>query len=476
LYLRTLVPRDFDLEKSALPASADTLPRAAFRALVLDGVFSQILGVLTSGTLLVGCALALGASPAYVGVLSAIPFFAQLAYVPAVVLIERVRRRKAICIAVTLAARLMLLPLLFVPLLSSRDLALTLLAAFLAVVAPLGAVGGCAWMSWTSDLVPRAQLGKVFSRRQLYANLAATAAGLAGAWIVDQWAEQFPESRLGGYCGVFALAIAAAMASTWFLTRMPDVPMQAPPAPSLARLFARPFADRNFRRVMGFLGSWSFAINLAMPFFTVYLVDNLGTGLTLPIVLTVAGQLAGTASLPWWGRVSDRFSNKTVIAFAGPLLLVAILAWVAAAVPAPHAMTMPFIFAAQLLMGAAGAGLDLACGNLAYKSAPAGETTVYLGVNGLVRSLAGGAAPIAGGYLAQWLGSGPIHLAVGSFFVLDVPALTIVFLAASVAGGLALLRLGAIAETGATGLAPPLFRPKSDARKVWRALTGRAAT
>jgi MFS family permease len=454
------VPRDFDLEKSAESAQAVTLPRQAFRALVLDGVFSQMLGVLTSGTLLVGCALALGASPAYVGVLSAIPFFAQLAYVPAVVLIERVRRRKAICVAVTLAARLMLVPLVAVPLVASQDLALTLLAAFLAIVAPLGAVGGCAWMSWTSDLVPRARLGAVFARRQLWANLAATAAGLVGAAIVDQWAGQFPEFRLGGYCGVFGLAIAAAMASTWFLTRMPDVPMRGPPAPSLAKLFVRPFADRNFRRVMGFLGSWNFAVNLAMPFFTVYLVEDLGTGLTVPIVLTVVGQVAGTLSLPWWGRVSDRYSNKTVIAFAGPLLLLSILAWVAAAEPAPHAMTVPLIFAAQVFLGAAGAGLDLACGNLAYKSAPLGETTVYLGVNGLVRSLAGGTAPITGGYLAQWLGGGPLHLAVGSFFVLNVPALAIVFLAASVAGGLALLRLGGIKEAGATGLAPPLFRSK----------------
>ena len=441
------MPRDFEVPKIADQA---TLAPAAFRALVLDGVFSNALGVLTSGALLVGCALALGASPSYVGLLSAIPLLAQLAHVPAVILIERVRRRKAICVAVTLAARLMLLPLLSVPLIADHDLGLVLLLAFLGVVAPLGAVGGCAWMSWTSDLVPRARLGRVFALRQLCANLAATVAGLAGAGLVDYWAENFPEFRLGGYCGVFGLAVAAAMASTWFLTRMPDVPMTSAPEPSLVRLFARPFGDRNFRRVMLFLGSWNFAVNLAMPFFTVYLMQDLGTGLTVPILMTVVGQLANTASLPWWGHVCDRFSNKVVIALAGPLLILSILLWVVAAEPAPHPWTLPMIFAVQLLVGAAGAGLDLACSNLAYKSAPHGETTVYLGTNGLIKSLCGGTAPLVGGMLAQALATTPVHLALGSLFVIDIEPLAAVFLAACGAGAVALLTLAPIAETGAS--------------------------
>lgn len=456
------MPRDFDLPEIAVK---DTLPRAAFRALVLDGMFSQALGVLTSGALLVGCALALGASPAYVGILSAIPLLSQLAHVPAVILIERVRRRKAICIAVTLAARLMLLPLLLVPLTANRDLALLLLAGFLAVVGPLGAVGGCAWMSWTSDLVPRAHLGRIFARRQLCANLAATLAGLLGAGLVDLWAQQFPQFRMGGYCGVFGLAIAAAMLSTWFLSRMPDMPMTAAPPASLARLFQRPFRDRNYRRVMIFLAAWNFAVNLAMPFFTVYLVQDLGTPLSVPIVLAVVGQLANTASLPWWGRMCDRSSNKAVIALAGPALILSILLWVAAAEPAPHAFTLPLIFAVQLLVGAAGAGLDLACGNLAYKSAPQGETTVYLGTNGLIKSLCGGIAPIAGGLLAQSLARTPIHVALGSLFAIDIEPMAVVFLAACGVGALALLALRPIAEAGRTLLRPmPPVRSASRAR------------
>ena len=215
---------------------------------------------------------------------------------------------------------------------------------------------------------------------------------------------------------------------------------------------------------MVFLGGWNFAVNLAMPFFTVYLVQDLGTGLTVPIVLTVFGQLANTASLPWWGRVSDRYSNKAVIALAGPLLILSILLWVAAAEPAPHAFTLPMICAVQLMVGMAGAGLDLACGNLAYKSAPLGEATVYLGTNGLIKSLCGGAAPLAGGFLAQSLAGTPMHVALGSLVAIDLHPLAVVFLAACGAGALALVALRPIAEAGATGLARSLFRYKRPVR------------
>ena len=393
-------------------------------------------------------------------------------------LIERLRCRKAICIAVTLAARALLVPLALVPLMASHDAALAVLLACFAVVSPLGAVGGCAWMSWTCDLVPRARFGEVFSRRQLWANLSGGVAGLAGAGLVDYWARFWPEWRLGGYVGVFVLAIAAAMASTWFLTRMPDVPMPSHPPAQLRALFAKPFADANFRRVMVFLASWSLAINLAMPFFTVYLVRDLGTGIMLPIVLTVVGQLANILALPWWGRLSDRLSNKAVISLCAPLLLLAILGWVLAAEPAPHALTLPLICATQVLLGIAGSGLDLACGNLALKSAPRGEATVYLGTNGLLKSLCGGVAPVAGGFLAQSLAglSATVHL--GSMTILSVLPLTVVFLIACAAGLAALTRLRPIAEDGVTALPQRAWRhirPRSRSAKGGRVLTGRAS-
>ena len=45
---------------------------------------------------------------------------------------------------------------------------------------------------------------------------------------------------------------------------------------SLLSAIGAPFQDRNFRRVIVFMGSWNVASNLAAPFLAVYLLRQLG--------------------------------------------------------------------------------------------------------------------------------------------------------------------------------------------------------
>lgn len=427
-------------------------------ALVWDGIFSQAVGVLTGGTLLTGCALEYGASPGFIGLLAAIPFLAQLAQVPAIILIERLRRRRMICLAATGMARLMLLPLAAVPFVADRELGLRLLFAALAVLTPLAAVGGCAWMSWTCDLVPPHRLGSVFGGRQLRANVSGILAGLGSGAILNTWADACPGWLAGGYAGVFGLAIAAATAGIWCLARMPDMPMPPPGHTNLRALFAKPFANPNFRRLITFLGCWQFATNLALPFFPVYLVQTLQYHVTTAITLGVVGQLASIATLPLWGRMSDRRSNKAVIALCAPLFLGCLFGWALAVGPTHQALVLPFLVALQLVLGAATAGLDLACGNIAFKLAPRGEATVFLGANGLVKSLCAGIAPLAGGLLLgrltalspSLLPGWSLAWSGGKAGAPPVPPWPAFFMVAGILGICALTRLARIEESGET--------------------------
>jgi MFS family permease len=148
--------------------------------------------------------------------------------------------------------------------------------------------------------------------------------------------------------------------------------------------------------------------------------------------------------------VSDQWSNKTVIALAGPLFLCCPIGWTLAVLPAPHALTLPILVVLQLVLGAALAGLDLAGGNIVLKLAPRGEATVFLGANGLFKSLCAGCAPIVGGFLIDhltalelpflpaWAGSRILGLHPWSFF----------FLATALLGVLALMRLSPVEESG----------------------------
>ena len=62
--------------------------------LVRDAAWATLAGALYGGVILVGFAVALGASPIFIGVLAAIPFLAQVAQLPAIALVERLRQRR----------------------------------------------------------------------------------------------------------------------------------------------------------------------------------------------------------------------------------------------------------------------------------------------------------------------------------------------------------------------------------------------
>src|SRR5687768_12417997 len=75
------------------------------RAMVQDAAWASLVGALYGGVILVGFALELGASPFFIGLLASIPFLSQLAQVPALLLIERLRQRRKIAVLVVWAAR-----------------------------------------------------------------------------------------------------------------------------------------------------------------------------------------------------------------------------------------------------------------------------------------------------------------------------------------------------------------------------------
>lgn len=66
----------------------------------------------------------------------------------------------------------------------------------------------------------------------------------------------------------------------------------------------------------------------------------------------------------------------------------------------------------HVVMGGASGGIALATGNIGLKLAPQGRGTAYLAVIGLVSALAGGAAPLIGGAIAQALAQSELSLIV----------------------------------------------------------------
>lgn len=448
--------------------------------LVRDGAYAQASAALTGGVLLVGYGLALGASNFVIGLLAAVPFLAQLAQVPTILLVERLRARRLITVASLTLSRLLLIPLALLPFLDAPASAQALLIVGVGVGALLNAMSACAWNSWIHDLVPERMLGAFFGRRMFYATGFTVFIGLAAGVFVDWWGERGVGGPAQAYTVLFLVGALAGMVSTLYLARVPEPTMAAPERKiHLGHMLAEPFRDQNFRRLIWFLASWQFATNLAAPFFTVYLVAQLGYDMTFVTLMMVVSQLANVVVLRKWGQLSDRFSNKAVLRVCGPLFLVCIFSWTLVALPEKHAYTLHLITLLHVVMGFAAAGITLASGNMGLKLAPRGRGTAYLAAGSIVNSVAAGLAPIVGGLFADDFAARELSLILRwtsgpeatEFVTLRLRHWDFFFLLAAVLGLYALHRLTLVHEQGHTTDNAMLQEVVAEARRAVASLS-----
>ena len=373
------------------------------RSLVLDAAFASLSGALSGGVILVAFALALGAGPMHVGLLAAIPFIAQAAQLPAIAFIERVRQRRKIGVLTITLARVLILATALIPFVGTAPTQLRLLIVAQAAIAALVSFGSCAVNSWFHQLVPSAALGGFFAKRLFWGTAFACAGTLAAGMIIDL--PQFAH-RLHPFAIAFAGAALAGFASSWYLARAPEPVMNgAVGGGSMLARLRTPLRDANFRNLIVFLGAWNVASNLAAPFITVYLISQLDFPLSTVTSLWVTSQVANALTLYLWGRLSDRLSNKAILAVALPVYFACTVALVFADLRQHATLSLLMLYAIHVVMGAVTGGIALATGNIGLKLAPQGEGTSYLAVIGLVSAVAGGIAPIVAGSVAEWFRS-----------------------------------------------------------------------
>ncbi|SKB73492.1 hypothetical protein [Sphingopyxis flava] len=200
-------------------AIGDDELETGLRRLIIEALFSNATAALTTGVVLTAFALHLGANNATIGLLAALPFLAQLAQVPAIALVERIRQRKRIAVLSSVAGRSMLAVMAFAPF--AGALALPVLVAATLILCFFGAIGGCAWNSWMRDLAPEDRIGRIFARRTIYATLTTLLAGL-GAAVALEWTPERSAMRDFAFAGLYVLGCAAGLFSAWIVARMPE--------------------------------------------------------------------------------------------------------------------------------------------------------------------------------------------------------------------------------------------------------------
>lgn len=376
---------------------------AGQRVMVAEGLFSRAMEGVTGGVILAAFALTLGASDFAIGVIAAIPFLAQLAHLPAVGLLARYRDRRPLAVGAGVAARAILLLIAAVALFDLPVPKLPAVIALLVAYAVVSTLSGAAWQVWIRDLVPRHRLGAYFGRRMGILAGVGLVTLLAAGQFLSWWTARRPERILDGFGLLFVVGGVLGFTSSVILSRAPSLRADEPATPASVRAsLARPFGERNYRRVLVFLAAWGFSANVALPFVSVVLLTTLGYGFEAVTALAALSLLANAVGFIAWAPLTDRFGNKPILFLSSTLFLVAMAAW--AVLPKePGLMILAAAAALHVVLGLATSGLDLASNGVVLKLAPDAEAPAYLASASLVRAVSTGVAPLVGGAAAALL-------------------------------------------------------------------------
>ncbi len=430
--------------------------RYGMQMLVYDGACFQIMSVLTGGAFLVAFALLLGAPNIVIGVLAAAGPLTQMLQIPAIFLIESTRLRKATSVISTSIGRLFWIAAALTPWLLPKPSQVPVFVGAVLLYFGCTAVSGLGFNAWMRDLIPENIRGTYFGRRAAIATGLSAGLSLLAGIGVDYFKARFPE--IGVYTVLFLIGAAAGLFGVYFRAKVPEPKMAAARRQSIMSVLAEPFRDKNFQQLLIFIGVWNFAINLAAPFFTVYMLQRLGLSMTLVLGLAVLSQMINALFFQLWGRLADRFSNKSVLAIAGPLFMLSIFLFTLTTMPETYVMTIPFLALIHILTGMSTAGIMLCAGNIALKLAPEGKATAYLATNALISGVAATIAPILGGIVADWFDGKELRLTLTwtseilkegmDFPAMSLRGLDFLFITAVVIGVYSLHRLALIKEKG----------------------------
>jgi MFS family permease len=415
----------------------DATIASGLKMVVKDGLAAEAMSTLTGGAFLVAMALQLGATNFQVGLLAAMPTLTNVFQLLAIWLVQHYNNRKIVTVLCSLIARVPLLLIGVMPFLFSRGSSLMALLFLLSFHYFFGSIAGASWNSWMKDLVPERILGSYYSYRTRLIQVLNVTLSLSLALVMDYVKVHFPAYTFASYCVMFLLGGAAGSLGVYLLMRTPE-PKADLVKENVFKAFGQPFRDFNFRKLLFFNAGWTFSLNLATPFFSVFMMKTLGLPLSYIVGFNVLAQLSSIFSLKMWGRFADKYSNKNIFKICAPIYIACILAWAFTTIPATRSWTILLLALINTLSGFALAGINLAIGNICIKLAPRGQAMSYLSASNMLMAAAAALAPILGGIMADFISRHGISF--GNMHFLQQWNLLFVIAAFSAIGAVQLLR------------------------------------
>ncbi|MEW6026368.1 MAG: MFS transporter [Planctomycetota bacterium] len=322
--------------------------RSSLTLSIWDGVFAQFHAVIAGGPLVIAYLSAyLKTSDDFRwSYLSAIPPLAGLIQLlSAHWLQSNMHLRKPFTIVTANVSRFAWFFIAIIPFLFPEKKALTLFFLVYTLINLSMAMAGNSWISWMADAIPSALRGRYFSRRNLLCTLV-NPIGIITGKLYDFFRDHYSAQLLGafsfampafmakdqgiifilvGIAFVFAV-LAGALPSMIFLIKQPEPPYVKPTPKDVQDTSSDKVSvwaatkeilkNNELKNLFLVMIIWHIVNGFSAPLWGPFRLLDLQMSVTaLSVCDLFLGPLCAILSFLVWGKIIDRFGNKTVIMF-----------------------------------------------------------------------------------------------------------------------------------------------------------------
>ncbi len=373
---------------------------------------------LLSGMFLIGFALIIGANNFQIGLIMAIPLLVNLIQIISPYIIEKTGTKKYTSLSFLFLGRSLWVIIILAALgvLGGSNLVLLLILVLFFSNAFL-AIGNLAVLSWIKELIPAKKLANFFGKRNIYASISGIIIYLAGSYVLDK----FTGKKIFGI--LFLLALLFGLVSLYLLKQVSENRREEKKEKKEEKTkteearrgeekeagkeekelktkvfwqnLKRPFKDTYFRALLYFGLLWGLAINIASPFFLVFMIDDLSLSYLLIALFLVIDTIFRVYGLNIFGKMADKMGAKPVLTISAttgsiiPLLFVFI--------NQTNYLLIPFIF---VMSSIAFAGIDISLSQVLLKSSPEEKSAYYFASFSSLTNFLSALGPIIGGLIA----------------------------------------------------------------------------
>ncbi|GIU69334.1 MAG: hypothetical protein KatS3mg002_0570 [Candidatus Woesearchaeota archaeon] len=300
-------------------------------------------------------ALKIGATASQIGVLNSVPtFIGAIFQIIGAKLAYKYKSRKKIVTNFVLIQAMIMLPLFLIPFLTKSMFILTVLFTLYNILAN---IVGPAWSSWISDVVPEEERASYFSKRNKYV-VASTMISVLTAGLILHYYEQ--TNVWIGFGILFSISFLGRLVSWYYLKKQFEPKTIYVPEDESFLSFIKRTPGTNFGNFILFRSFMAFAVMIAGPFFSVFLLKDLGFNYIQYTILVLAPMASKVFTISYWGRYSDKFGTRNILIITGAWIALIPLQWFLASFFIQSNMLLFYaLIIIELMSGFAWGGFEL---------------------------------------------------------------------------------------------------------------------